>query len=530
MSMQYIGNQNRARRWQSLISGNIPSPTVVITSTESTPTSTSPIPITITFSEEVTGFVVGDIVVGNGVAGGFATVDNIVYTANITPTAGGTPVTVNIPADVCTNLLGAPNIAAEQFSIEYFNNIYYVRKTGNDTTGDGSDLAPWLTINKGLTSIAAGDLLLIGDGTYVEDSGSGYLFITQAFASVATIRSENGNADNVIINGASSGTYDTLIISAGNSNLKFEDITFGMRISTVTNGAVRIARANGIIFNRVKFDAKGNMAVNVVDTSSLTITNITFNACTFETISGSSQGAVVDQGAGVISNIAFNNCIGLATSYSLNLVAGTNITVSGGTFTNPGALPAIIFGKDADSSTETIIGSINNAVISSNSSHALIIGAGASGIVAENCTITGGDYGIVLKQDLNTVISYCDITGGTIGGIYLKASVGSDCQNNEITVIQGHGFIVSWNPSSTDLSGNWTFMNNIINVSATGKALNIGGDTDDSGGGVCDYNSYENNLGIGVVRSDGDVQSLAELQAAWSDYDVPTNDTNSIIF
>src|SRR3972149_885231 len=38
-------------------------PTVVITSSESSPTAASPIPITVTFSESVTGFVVGDITI-----------------------------------------------------------------------------------------------------------------------------------------------------------------------------------------------------------------------------------------------------------------------------------------------------------------------------------------------------------------------------------------------------------------------------------------------------------------------------------
>ena len=58
-------------------------PSVGITSGLSSPTSTSPIPITITFSEVVTGFAVGDIVVGNGSAGGFAG-SGTTYTANIT--------------------------------------------------------------------------------------------------------------------------------------------------------------------------------------------------------------------------------------------------------------------------------------------------------------------------------------------------------------------------------------------------------------------------------------------------------------
>ena len=44
---------------------------------------------TIQFSEDVTGFVVGDITVGNGTAGNFVAIDGDTYTADITPSADG---------------------------------------------------------------------------------------------------------------------------------------------------------------------------------------------------------------------------------------------------------------------------------------------------------------------------------------------------------------------------------------------------------------------------------------------------------
>lgn len=43
---------------------------------------------------------------------------------------------------------------------------YYVKTTGNDTTGDGSNGNPWLTVPKGLRSLSAGDTLNICAGTY----------------------------------------------------------------------------------------------------------------------------------------------------------------------------------------------------------------------------------------------------------------------------------------------------------------------------------------------------------------------------
>ncbi len=93
-------------------------PIPVITSTATSPTLVSPIPITITFTEDVTGFVVGDLTVVGGTAGSFATVNGSLYTASITPDAPGT-VTVDIGASVCADVAGNNNSAASQFSIDY---------------------------------------------------------------------------------------------------------------------------------------------------------------------------------------------------------------------------------------------------------------------------------------------------------------------------------------------------------------------------------------------------------------------------
>lgn len=107
-------------------------PTVAITSTAPEPTEVSPIPLAITFSEQVTGFAVGDLTITNGSAANFATSDNIVFTVNITPTAGGT-VTVDINAGVCTDLVGNTNTAAVQFSRTFYDTK--VNDSFTDTNG-----------------------------------------------------------------------------------------------------------------------------------------------------------------------------------------------------------------------------------------------------------------------------------------------------------------------------------------------------------------------------------------------------------
>jgi len=92
-------------------------PTVEIASTASGSTNTSPIPMTATFSEDVTGFEVGDITVGNGAADNFAG-SGADYTFDVTPTADG-EVTVDIAAGVAEDAAANPNEVAPQFSITY---------------------------------------------------------------------------------------------------------------------------------------------------------------------------------------------------------------------------------------------------------------------------------------------------------------------------------------------------------------------------------------------------------------------------
>ena len=90
-------------------------PTVVITSSESSPTAASPIPITVTFSESVTGFVVGDITISAGSLANFSG-SGTTYTVNWTPGIIGA-LTMDIAGGVCVDAAGNANTAASQFAI-----------------------------------------------------------------------------------------------------------------------------------------------------------------------------------------------------------------------------------------------------------------------------------------------------------------------------------------------------------------------------------------------------------------------------
>ena len=89
-------------------------PTVTISTAASAPVN-GPFTVIFTFSEDVTGFELTDLVVGNGSSSTLQG-DGASYTATITPAASGT-VTVDVPAGAASDGAGNPSAAARQFSI-----------------------------------------------------------------------------------------------------------------------------------------------------------------------------------------------------------------------------------------------------------------------------------------------------------------------------------------------------------------------------------------------------------------------------
>ena len=92
------------------------SPSVVITGAPSSTDGVISFNITVQFAENVTGFVLADIMVGNGTASGFVAVDGDTYTATISPSGKG-DVTINIAANVAVDAAGNGNTAAAQVTV-----------------------------------------------------------------------------------------------------------------------------------------------------------------------------------------------------------------------------------------------------------------------------------------------------------------------------------------------------------------------------------------------------------------------------
>ncbi|MCG8501683.1 MAG: S-layer homology domain-containing protein [Firmicutes bacterium] len=93
-------------------------PNVTLSSTEPSPTNKAAILVTITFNENVTGFNVDDIIVGNGSAGNFNAVSEKEYSAEITPATDGA-VTVDVGAGAAQDAAANTNAAAVRLNLIY---------------------------------------------------------------------------------------------------------------------------------------------------------------------------------------------------------------------------------------------------------------------------------------------------------------------------------------------------------------------------------------------------------------------------
>jgi methionine-rich copper-binding protein CopC len=139
-------------------------PAVVISGAEADPTNSSPFSVSITFDEDVSGFTVGDLTVGNGSAGNLVnSVAGTIWTADITPDADGT-VTVDLNAAVATDAAGNGNDAAVQYSVTYDgNNPAVVIGSSESDPTNSSPFSVSITFDEDVSGFTVGDLT-VGNG------------------------------------------------------------------------------------------------------------------------------------------------------------------------------------------------------------------------------------------------------------------------------------------------------------------------------------------------------------------------------
>ena len=111
-----------------IVQNDVIAPTVTITAPEST---TGPFTATFTFSEDVMGFMLADIIVGNGAASNLSG-GPAIYTATITPAPSGaltTTVTIDVPGGAAEDAAGNDSVAAAQVSTLFLDETFVRTRT-----------------------------------------------------------------------------------------------------------------------------------------------------------------------------------------------------------------------------------------------------------------------------------------------------------------------------------------------------------------------------------------------------------------
>jgi hypothetical protein len=174
-------------------------PTVSITD-DAPGTANGPVTFTFTFSEPVTGFVAGDVVVTGASAGTLTTVSSTVYTMNVTPPAGTSSFTVAVPASAAFDGAGNGSLAATTNTQPYDTQAPTQSVTAAQLTttpggaavapgGISTDPTPRLTLTLDAVLGADETLSIFRDGgaTAVGSFGPGGVATTFAYDELTTL-------------------------------------------------------------------------------------------------------------------------------------------------------------------------------------------------------------------------------------------------------------------------------------------------------------------------------------------------------
>jgi large repetitive protein len=318
-------------------------PTVAMSSGAGNPTAANPIPVTVTFSEPVSGFVVGNITTSNGTAGNFAG-SGANYTFDLTPTAGG-GVSADIAAGVATDTAGNGNTAAVQFTRTYDPSALAATITPISPNPRNTAVPSiQIVFNKAVTGFDLSDL------TLKLNNGANLLTGAQTLSSSDNITWTLGNLTGIT---GAEGTY-VLKLTAAGSNIKDSTNTSlnsdasGSWVMDTTAPTVTVEQAAGQT-DPVTGPA-GTTTINFTATFSEAVTGFTGAGVT---IFGTANPTIVNvSGSGTTYNLAVQGMTQTGTvRASVNASAATDSAGNGNT-ASTSADNTVQFNKDDFSTLE----------------------------------------------------------------------------------------------------------------------------------------------------------------------------------
>jgi hypothetical protein len=267
-------------------------------------------------------------------------------------------------------------------------NICYVSKSGNDTTGDGSAVYPYLTIQAAINASSAGVTIYVYPGTYTESltfkagvnicapsnfsvyvtgnhissfTGTVVLnnIILQSTTGVTLTTSGSGAQNLQIVSGSvNSGTGDSIVMGNTNASSKISitDATVNVSTSGATARCVYAGSSakGGMIANRTSFKLNNPVNVAISLSGSVSFTHTADTIYGTVSLSGTSSAtiALVSLTGGTVACIAIGataSCI--LSSCILTTTANPAITGSGYLY-----YAAIIYGSTGTGGQATLNG------------------------------------------------------------------------------------------------------------------------------------------------------------------------------
>ncbi|WP_300554101.1 Ig-like domain-containing protein [Maricaulis sp.] len=274
--------------------------------------------ITVTFTESVTGFVVGDLTVGNGAASGFSGSGDT-YTATITPSGDG-QVSVDINAGVATDAAGNGNTAATQFAITNDETPPSVAITTGSSDPVSGAFTATFTFSESVTGFVVGDITL-GNAAASGFSGSGDTYtatITPAADGAVTVDVAAGVANDGAGNGNTAATQFTI------TN---DETPPTVTVSSTATGPTNSAFTVDIVFSESVADF---VVGDITASAELTLSGFSGSGTTYSvTATPIADGAAtVDVNAGAASDAAGNgNTAATQFTIDVDVTAPTGFTV-----------------------------------------------------------------------------------------------------------------------------------------------------------------------------------------------------------
>ena len=376
-------------------------PTVAITRTTGTGPVSGAFSVTVTFNEDVTGFDLTDIGVTNGTAGTFATTSAKVYTAVITPTAGGS-VVVNVAAAKAADLAGNNNTVSNDLSVTA--DLTAPTLVITRTSGTGTVITKFnatFTFSEDVTGFVAADITVVNGTAGV---------VTPVSATVYTSDITPTGTGDVKVSVAAAAAKDL----AGNDNTVSNELVVA---ADLTLPGIIITRTSGTGTVTAKFNATFTFTEDVTgfDVTDITILNGTASA--FLTASASAYTADITPTAdgNVTVSVAAAKASDLSgndNTVSNNLVVAADITK-----------PSVVLTRTTGSGTVT--GPFNVTVTFSED---------VTGFDLIDVTITNGTAANPVVVNNSTYTA--DITPTATGDVLIDvaAGVATDLAGNPNTV------------------------------------------------------------------------------------------------